>query len=266
MFRKLVISTIAALSLSTGAGLAAGAAGHIVNYEFSFQGPFGRYDQDQLQRGLQVFTEVCSACHGLQYVAYRNLADENGLGYTPEQARAYAEQFEVYDPSIDDWRTATPNDHFPQSSLENAPDLSLMAKARAGFHGPYGLGLNQLFNGIGGPEYIASVLTHYTGEEVEQYGTYFYENESFPGGLIAMTPPLWDGAVEFADGSPNDIESMAKDVAAFLTWAAEPRMMERKQLGFTAIIMLGILAVMLYLTNKKLWAPIKSRSKADAAK
>ena len=86
MFRKLVISTIAALSLSTGAGLAAGAAGHIVNYEFSFQGPFGRYDQDQLQRGLQVFTEVCSACHGLQYVAYRNLADENGLGYTPEQA------------------------------------------------------------------------------------------------------------------------------------------------------------------------------------
>src|SRR5210317_2105157 len=172
MFRKLVISTIAALSLSTGAGLAAGAAGHIVNYEFSFQGPFGRYDQDQLQRGLQVFTEVCSACHGLQYVAYRNLADENGLGYTPEQARAYAEQFEVYDPSIDDWRTATPNDHFPQSSLENAPDLSLMAKARAGFHGPYGLGLNQLFKGMGGPEYIASLLTHYTGEEVEQYGTY----------------------------------------------------------------------------------------------
>ncbi len=264
MFRKLVISTIAALSLSSGAGFAAGGAGYVENYEFSFQGPFGLFDQDQLQRGLQVYTEVCAACHGLQYVAYRNLSDEGGLGYTGEEVRAFAAQFEVYDASIDDWRTATPNDHFPQSGLETAPDLSLMAKARAGFSGPYGLGLNQLFKGIGGPEYIASLLTHYTGEEVEQYGTYFYENESYPGGLIAMAPPLWDGAVEFADGSPNDVESMSKDVAAFLTWAAEPRMMARKQMGFTAIIMLGILSVMLYLTNKKLWAPVKARAKAAA--
>jgi hypothetical protein len=114
-----------------------------------------------------------------------------------------------------------------------------MTKARAGFHGPYGLGLNQLFRGIGGPEYVASLLTHYTGSEREEFGAILYGNETFSGGYIAMAPPLWEDAVEYNDGTPATVEQMAQDVAAFLTWTAEPKLMARKQMGFTAVIMLS---------------------------
>ena len=190
MLKKLAISAVAALALSGGAALAAGAEGHVHDVDFSFEGPFGTFDQNQLQRGLKVYTEVCSACHGLKYVPLRTLGDEGGPNYTDDQVRAYAERFEVFDPELDDFRPANPTDHFPGSSLENAPDLSLMAKARAGFHGPYGTGLNQLFKGIGGPEYIVSLLTGYTGEEKEEAGTLYYENTAFPGGWVAMAPPL----------------------------------------------------------------------------
>ncbi len=265
MFRKLAISavTAAAVALPSGAALAAGGAGYVEDYSFSFEGPFGRFDQNQLQRGLQVYTEVCAACHGLQYVPLRTLSDEGGPGLTEEEVRAYIEMnfIEVYDASIDDWRSATPNDHFPGSSLENAPDLSLMTKARAGFSGPYGLGLNPLFRGMGGPEYLASLLTHYTGSEREEFGAILYGNETFSGGYIAMSPPLWEDAVEYNDGTPATVDQMAQDVAAFLTWTAEPKLMARKQMGFTAVIMLGILAVLLYLTNKRIWAPVKARAK-----
>lgn len=263
MLRKLAISTAAALALLTGAAQAAGEGGHVTNYAFSFDGPFGTFDQDQLQRGLQVYTQICSGCHGLQYVPLRSLAAEGGIGWSEDEVRAYIEQnfIEVYDEDLQDWRAATPNDNFPANDSVGAPDLSLMAKARLGFHGPWGTGLNALVNGIGGPEYIASLLTGYTGEEVEQYGTYLYENETFEGGLISMAPPLWDDAVEYADGTPATVDQMAQDVAAFLMWAAEPHMMARKQMGFVAIIILGIFSVLLYLTNKRLWAPVKARAK-----
>mgnify|MGYP001052651692 CR=1 FL=1 len=261
---KIFITGIAAvmLSFSVGAAFAAGGAGHVEDYDFSFQGPFGRFDQNQLQRGLQVYTQVCSACHGLQYVPLRTLSDSGGPGLSEEEVRAYIDQnfIEVYDADLRDWRAATPNDHFPQSGLETAPDLSLMAKARAGFSGPYGLGLNPLIRGLGGPEYIASLLTHYTDEEYEEAGAILYGNDTISGGRIAMAPPLWDGAVEFNDGAPNDVESMALDVAAFLMWTAEPHMMARKQMGFVAILILGILSVLLYFTNKWLWAPVKGRA------
>jgi len=262
MFKKLVISAVAALGLTSGASFAAGGAGYVENYDFSFEGPFGSFDQNQLQRGLQVYTEVCAACHGLQYVPLRTLHDEGGVGLPEDQVRAYAENFEVFDPAIDDFRPATPNDHFPGSNLENAPDLSLMAKGRAGFHGPYGLGLNQLFKGMGGPEYITSLLTHYTGSEKEEAGTILYGNETFSGGYIAMAPPLWDDLVEYADGTPATVEQMAKDVSAFLMWSAEPKMMARKQAGFVGVFFLTILSVLLYLTNKRLWAPVKGKKTA----
>jgi ubiquinol-cytochrome c reductase cytochrome c1 subunit len=219
----------------------------------------------QLQRGLQVYTEICAACHGLQYVPFRTLGDAGGPALPEDQVRAYAEFYEVWDPELQDFRTATPTDHFPPSSMENAPDLSLMAKARAGFHGPYGLGLNQLFKGMGGPEYIASLLTGYTGEEKEEAGVILYENHTFPGGWISMAPPLWGDDVTFADGSPTDLESVSKDVAAFLMWTAEPKMMARKQAGFTGVLMLSILAVLLYLTNKRIWAPVKRATKGQPA-
>lgn len=258
MLKTIAITAMSAVLLAGGA-IAAGTEGHVEDIAFSFEGPFGKYDEHQLQRGLQVYTEVCSGCHGLRYVPIRTLSDEGGPHLPEDQVRAYAKQFTVVDKETGEDREATPNDFFPTSALENAPDLSLMAKKRAGFHGPYGTGIAQLFKGIGGPEYIVSILTGYTGEEVEQAGTVFYENHTFPGGLIAMAPPLSDGQVEYADGHDNSAHHMAEDVAAFLMWTAEPKMMARKEAGFLSVVVLGLLTVLLYLTNKRLWAPHKGK-------
>ncbi len=260
MFKKLAISAAFAVALAPAAALAAGGEGHVEDFAFSFEGPFGTYDQNQLQRGLQIYTEVCAACHGLRYVPLRTLSDEGGPHLPEEQVRAYAaDNFSVYDPELDDDRPATPVDHFPANTAAGAPDLSMMAKARAGFHGPYGLGINQLFKGMGGAEYIASLLDGYTGEEKEEAGAILYENTAFPGGWISMAPPLSDEQVEFADGHSNDLHHMAQDVAAFLMWAAEPKMMARKQAGFVGVLFLTLLSVLLYLTNKRIWAPIKGK-------
>jgi ubiquinol-cytochrome c reductase cytochrome c1 subunit len=259
MFKKLTLSALTALALSAGGAMAAGDEGHVHDVDFSFEGPFGTYDQNQLQRGLQIYTEVCSACHGLQHVPIRTLSDEGGPHLPEDQVRAYATQFDIYDADLDEDRPRKPADFFPSSSLSNAPDLSLMAKARAGFHGPMGTGISQFVNGIGGPEYITSILTGYTGEEKEQAGTTFYENTAFPGGWIAMAPPLYGEDVEFADGHSNELHHEAEDVSAFLMWTAEPKMMARKQAGFVAVTFLFLLTVLLYLTNKKLWAPHKGK-------
>ena len=144
----------------------------------------------------------------------------------------------------------------------NAPDLSLMAKARAGFHGPYGLGINQFVRGIGGPEYIASFLVGFTGEEKEVAGSVLYENTAFPGGWTSMPPQLYGEDVEFDDGHDNTIHHEAQDVAAFLMWASGPKMMARKQTGFVAVMLMVLMSVLLYLTNKRLWYPIKHRKDA----
>ncbi|MEM7520994.1 MAG: cytochrome c1, partial [Pseudomonadota bacterium] len=162
ILKRIAASALLALGLSTSGALAAGAYDtKIIDYDFSFEGPFGSYDVNQLQRGLQVYTEICSACHGLKFVPLRSLGDEGGPMLPEEQVIEYAKNYEVFDPELDDWRVAVPTDHFPEGAIENAPDLSMMAKARAGFHGPYGLGINQFVQGIGGPEYIASLLTGY---------------------------------------------------------------------------------------------------------
>ncbi len=263
MIRKLSLSALLALGLTAGGALAAGdEGGHSIhNIPFSFDGPFGSFDENQLQRGLKVYTQVCAACHGLTYVPIRTLADEGGPHLPEDQVRAYASQFEIYDAELDDYRAATPNDHFPKSMQENAPDLSMMAKGRAAFHGPAGTGINQLLFGIGGPEYIAGVLTGYTGETREQAGAVFYENTAFEGGWIAMPPPLAGGDVEYDDGHPNDLQHEAEDLAAFLMWAAEPKMMARKQTGFVAVTFLVLLSVLLYLTNKRIWKPIKYKGR-----
>ena len=260
MLKKLAISAVAVLTLSTGSAFAAGAAGHTHDVDFSFEGPFGTFDQNQLQRGLKVYTEVCAACHGLQYVPLRTLSDEGGPHFSEAEVRAYAsDNFEVFDAELDDFRAAKPADFFPGSNLENAPDLSLMAKARAGFHGPYGTGINQFFKGMGGAEYIYSILDGYTGKEKTEAGTTLYENTAFAGGWISMAPPLEDGLVDFDDGHDNSLHHMAEDVSAFLMWTAEPKMMARKEAGFIGVFILSILSVLLYLTNKKLWAPHKGK-------
>jgi ubiquinol-cytochrome c reductase cytochrome c1 subunit len=269
MIKKLTLAAGLVFGLGSAA-FAAGGAGEVKDYDFSFEGPFGKYDQFQLQRGLQIYTEVCAGCHGLQYVPIRTLSDPSGLGLPEDQVRAYAaDNFEVWDPELldgeGDFRAAVPTDHFPANNLVGAPDLSLMAKGRAGFSGPIGLGINQFFKGMGGAEYIASLLAGYTGEEKEEAGILLYENKAFPGGWISMGPPLWGDDVEFIDGSPTDVESLSQDVAAFLMWAAEPQMMARKQTGFVAVLFLTILTVLLYLTNKRIWAPVKRAAKATPA-
>ena len=258
--KKAAAAATLAFAMAAEAGFAAGGGGYVEDYSFTFEGPFGKFDQMQLQRGLLVYQEVCAACHGLRYVPFRTLGDEGGPGLSVGAVRAFAANFDVYDEEIEDFRPAIPVDNFPVNDSVDAPDLSLMAKARAGFSGPEGTGLIQLVKGGGGPEYIASLLTHYTGEEKEEAGTTLYENESFAGGWLSMAPPLEDGLVEFADGSDNTVEAMAIDVAAFLTWAAEPKMIARKQTGLIAVVLLVLLSALLYLTNKKLWAPIKHRT------
>ena len=277
MLKRIALSAALAIGL-TGGAYAAGAEVHVEDFDFSFQGPFGSYDQNQLQRGLQIYTEICSACHGLKFVPIRSLGDEGGPHLPEDQVFAYAEFYEVFDADLDDFRPAKPTDHFPESQLENAPDLSLMAKGRAGFHGPYGLGINQFVKGMGGPEYIATLLTSYedppecTPDDMDgNYNAAFASgaypdeckdedgNHLYPGSWIAMGQPLWGDDVEFADGHSTDIEHLAEDVSAFLMWTAEPKMMARKQAGFVGVIFLTILSVLLYLTNKRLWAPIKGK-------
>ncbi|QPM91255.1 cytochrome c1 [Pseudooceanicola algae] len=259
MFKKLSLSALLALGLGAGAAQAAGDEVHIHDTDFSFEGPFGSYDQNQLQRGLKVYTEVCAACHGLRYVPIRTLGDEGGPHLPEDQVRAFASQYEVFDAELDDYRPATPNDHFPVSALDNAPDLSLMAKGRAAFHGPAGTGINQFLKGIGGAEYIAALMTSYTGETREQAGVTYYENTAFSTGWIAMPPPLVGEDLEFDDGHSNELHHESEDVAAFLMWAAEPKMMARKHAGFVAVSFLILLSVLLYLTNKRIWKPIKHK-------
>lgn len=262
--KTIMLAGVAALALSGGARAQeegdtqdTQAEPHVTDYRFSFEGPFGRYDQSQLQRGLQVYTEVCSACHGLRYVSFRSLADPGGPSLGEEAMRAFAAQHEVTELATGETRTATPPDHFPPSAIENAPDLSLMAKARAGFHGPVGTGFNQFIRGMGGPEYIASFLQAFDGEEREEAGAVLYGNHVFPGGWTAMAPPLSDDQVTYGDGTPATVEQMSRDVAAFLMWAAEPKMMARKSVGLTGVLFLAGLAVLLWFTNKKIWAPHK---------
>lgn len=258
MFKKLTLAAFVALGLAGGAHAAGGEA-HVEDFAFSFEGPFGTWDQNQLQRGLKVYTEVCSACHGLRYVPLRDL---KALGYSEEQVIAYSANFEVFDAELDDFRPAIPTDHFPAVTSAGAPDLSMMAKARAGFHGPYGLGINQMFKGMGGPEYIASLLTGYTGEEKEEAGSILYENHAFPGGWISMAPPLYGEDVDFDDGHSNDLHHEAQDLAAFLMWTAEPKLMARREAGFIGVFFLVVLTALLYLVNKRLWAPIKRKPTA----
>ena len=280
MLKTLTLGAALALAVTAGMARAAATETEIVDFAFPFEGPFGSYDTLQLQRGLQIYTEICASCHGLKFVAYRNLSDPGGPMLPEDQMRAYAAQFEVWDQALldgeGDYRPATPTDRFSVSSMSNAPDLSLMAKARMGFEGPYGTGISQLINGMGGAEYIASLLVGYhetpecAPEDMEGYYNAAFPNGAFPeeckdehghhtvpGSWIAMPQPLYGDDVEFANGEVNTLESGAQDVAAFLMWAAEPKLNARKQAGLTAVIFITVLAVLLYLTNKRLWAGVK---------
>lgn len=282
MFRKIALTAVSALALAAGSVNAAGPEIHIEDVAFAHEGPFGKFDQMQLQRGLQVYTEVCSACHGLRYVPIRTLSDEGGPAMPEDQIREYAKQWTITDKETGEDREGAPTDNFPRSSMETAPDLSLMAKSRAGFHGPYGTGINQLFRGMGGPEYIHAILTGY--EEPPECAADFesdgYYNKHFAvgavpdsckdeeghstiqGSWIAMPQPLSDDQVTYADGTPATMDQMSMDVASFLMWSAEPKMMARKEAGFVSVTFLILLSTLLFLTNKRLWAGLKGKKTA----
>ncbi len=282
MFKKIALTAVSALVLSAGSALAAGKELHIPDVAFAHEGPFGKFDQMQLQRGLQVYTEVCAACHGLKYVPIRTLSDEGGPSMPEDQIREYAKQFTVTDRDTGEDREGTPTDHFPVSGMETAPDLSMMAKARAGFSGPYGTGMNQLFKGMGGPEYIHALLVGYEeppacAADFESDGYYnrYFPNGAVPdtckddhgastieGSWIAMPPPLSDDQVTYIDGTAATVDQMSMDVSSFLMWAAEPKLMARKEAGFVSVIFLVILSTLLYLTNKRIWAGVKGRKTA----
>ena len=238
--------------------------------EWSFAGPFGKYDKGQLQRGLKVYTEVCSACHSMNLVTFRTL---EGLGYSDAQVKAFAANYEVQDgPNADGdmfTRKAVPSDHFPSpyANKEAAaasnngaapPDFSLIAKAR-GIKRGFPLFIFDIFTQYqeGGPDYIYSLLTGYGEEKPEHVevaeGTNF--NPYFASAAaLAMAKPISDDQVTYDDGSPQTVDQYARDVASFLMWAAEPHLEERKRTGFMVMVFLVIFTGLIYLTKKSVYA------------
>lgn len=242
--------------------------------DWSFAGVFGTYDPAQLQRGFQVYREVCAQCHGLKYVAFRNLAEPGGPGFTAEQVAALAAEYDVPDGPNEEGemftRPGRPSDRFPPIFPNDQaaaavygvapPDLSLMAKARAASRGPLWTVLD-FFTQYqeAGPNYIHALLTGYGEEPVPGVsvpsGTY-YNPYFLNGAVIAMPPPLSDGDVEYSDGSPQTVDQYAKDVSAFLMWTAEPHLVARKRLGFQVLVFLAVFATLMYLTKKRVWAAV----------
>jgi ubiquinol-cytochrome c reductase cytochrome c1 subunit len=232
-------------------------AGDKIEYpqqEWSFSGVMGTFDRASQQRGLQVYKEVCSGCHGLRLLAYRNL---KAIGYNDDEIKAFAAENSVN--TVNDEgetveRPARPSDKFvsPYPNEQAArvanggaypPDLSLIIKARAD-----------------GANYLHALLTGYveapTGKKIPD-GMYY--NKYYPGNLIGMPQPLYDDGVTYADGTKASPEQMAKDVTAFLAWAAEPELEERKRLGISVILFLLVLTLLSYFAMKQIWAPIKNK-------
>jgi ubiquinol-cytochrome c reductase cytochrome c1 subunit len=240
---------------------------------FSFEGPFGTFDRAQVQRGFQVYKEVCAACHSMDLMRYRNLGEPGGPEFPPEQVKAIAAEFKVTDgpdgagnmferPALpsDPFVKPFPNDNAARAANGGAlpTDLSLITKSRAGWSGSLlTLYTTQLIKGMGGPEYVYSVLTGYQDPPpqlaAEAPEGKFY-NPYFEGGhWIGMPPPLTEGGVTYADGTKATVDQMAQDVSAFLAWAGEPKMEERKRIGFLVMVYLAVFALLLYLVKRRIW-------------
>jgi len=242
---------------------------------WSFAGIFGVFDQAQLQRGYQVYREVCSICHSMDHVAFRNLADAGGPAFTADEVGALAAEFQVTDGPDGSGsmfqRPRRPSDNFPapfandqEAAAANngavPPDLSVIAKARGVSRGVFA-SLLDFFTTYqeAGPDYIATLLTGYEdpppGVEVPP-GTFY--NPYFVNGVsLAMPQFLFDGAVDYVGEAPETAEQYARDVSAFLMWAAEPHLIERKRMGFQVIIFLAVFATLMYLTKRKIWANVE---------
>jgi cytochrome c1 len=250
---------------------------------WSFAGPFGLYDPQQLQRGFKIYREVCSNCHSLKLLAFRNLADPGGPGFTVAQAAAIAATFEVTDGPNDQGemykRPGKISDHFPppfpneqaaRAALGGAlpPDMSDLAKARSYERGfPW-----FIFDAFTqyqeeGPDYIHAILNGYEeappGFTLPPGSNY---NKYFPGHAIAMPKPLNDGQVEYTDGTPQTVDQYGRDVAAFLMWASEPKLDERKRLGFQVFVFLIVLTGLLYFSKRRVWEDVKHHPELTASR
>ena len=228
---------------------------------FSFEGPFGTYDRGALQRGFQVYKEVCSACHALNHIAFHNLDEAGGPGFSEAQAKAIAAGYKIPaepndkgdifdDKGVRLTRAGILADYFPAPfPNENAarannsgalpPDLSMIVKAREG-----------------GENYVYSILTgfHQTPPKGFTVTANKYYNPYFEGWNISMPPPLTANGVSYSDGTKATIEQEAHDVATFLAWASDPKMEERKQMGLSVLIFLVVLAGILFAAYRKVWA------------
>ncbi|HRE59926.1 MAG TPA: cytochrome c1 [Micropepsaceae bacterium] len=250
-FTRIALLCALGAGIAVPVALAAGDAKHPEAQEWSFDGFFGHYDRAALQRGYQVYKENCAACHSMNLIAFRNLGEPGGPEFSEAEVKALAAQYQI--PDLDEagepiTRPGKPFDHFvaPFANAKAAaaanngaapPDLSVMAKARAG-----------------GPDYLYALLTGYSdpphGVEMLEGLSY---NAYFPGGQIAMPAPLSDGGVTYADGTQATVAQQARDVVQFLMWTAEPKLEERKRLGFMVMSFIAILAGMLYLSYRRLW-------------
>ena len=225
--------------------------------DWSFKGLFGKFDRASLQRGYQVYTEVCAACHSMQYLSYRNLAEPGGPEFTEDQAKAIAASFEVLDGPNSDGemfsRPAKLSDKFvkPYENVEASkaanggaypPDMSVLAKAR-----------------MGGADYIYSLLLGYEDPPADiKLDDGVYYNKYMYGNKIKMSAPLSDGLVEYNDGTEATEQQMAKDITTFLMWSAEPHLESRHRMGFKAIVYLIILTILVYFSMKKIWSRIET--------
>jgi ubiquinol-cytochrome c reductase cytochrome c1 subunit len=264
--RKSAAKSAAKMALGAVCGLVLGAASvqaaegiKIPKQDWSFDGVFGLFDDAQLQRGLQVYREVCSGCHGLKYIAFRNLAD---LQYNEDQIKALASEATIVDGPDDEGemfeREGRPSDYFPSpfpndraAAASNSgavpPDLSLIAKAR-----------------LDGPNYIYALLTGYVepAGDLEVLEGLSY-NAYFPGHQIAMAQPLDDDAVEYADGTEASLDQMSRDVAAFLMWTAEPKLENRKTAGIWVLMFFLFVTGVTYVSKKKIWAELHKDDGAE---
>lgn len=279
--KKILISLAAAAAVLVGVSAYAEDAAHDEaapthfpihkpkEMSWSFAGPFGTYDKAQLQRGLKVYKEVCSACHSMNLVAFRTL---EGLGYSEAQVKSLAAEYTVQDGPNDDGemfeRPALPSDHFPspfpnEQAAASAnggaapPDFSLLAKAR-GVERGFPTFVFDIFTQYAesGPDYIHSLLTGFdetppAGMQIPE-GTHY--NPYFISGVsLKMTKPLSDGQVTYDDGAPQTVEQYSQDVSAFMMWAAEPHLEDRKRTGFRVVVFLLLFAGLMYLTKRKVW-------------
>lgn len=268
------------VSILFAAAPAAAQEGHatpeIKKESWSFAGPFGTYDRNQLQRGFQVFREVCSSCHSARLLAFRNLGEPGGPEFTEGQVKALAAEYEITDPeaeggkrpgiAADRWPSPFANDQEARDANGGAlpPDMSVLAKAR-GTTQPFPWWILNYFTAYseGGPDYIHALLNGYVdppphGAEVPE-GKYY--NTYFPGHALGMAPPLSDGSVTYEEGEtgsvPLTVDQYSRDVSAFLMWVAEPHLVARKEAGFQVIAFLVLFAGLLYLVKRKLWSRVE---------